>query len=45
MEQEGRRALLEFWLAAHHFSSQLTENGSSEEIQQIQSDAIVLYEK
>ncbi|XP_034230837.1 A-kinase anchor protein 10, mitochondrial [Thrips palmi] len=45
MEQEGPRALLEFWLAAHNFSSQLEGEGSSKNIEQAQSDAIVLYEK
>lgn len=45
MEQEGQRALLEFWLAAHNFSSQLQEGGSKIDIEQAQSDAIVLYEK
>lgn len=45
MEQEGPRALLEFWLAAHNFSSQLEAEGSSKNFEQAQSDAIVLYEK
>ncbi|KAE8752773.1 hypothetical protein FOCC_FOCC000511 [Frankliniella occidentalis] len=45
MEQESQRALLEFWLAAHHFSSQMREDGDPVNVEQAQSDAIVLYEK
>lgn len=45
MEQEGRRALIEFWLAAYNFSSQLKEDESNVNVDQAQSDAIVLYEK
>ncbi|KAK3910630.1 A-kinase anchor protein 10, mitochondrial [Frankliniella fusca] len=45
MEQEGQRALLEFWLAAHHFFSQMREDGAPVDAEQAQSDAIVLYEK
>lgn len=45
MEQENRRAFLEFWLAAHNFASHLKEDGSTNDVEQAQSDAIVLYDK
>lgn len=42
LEQEGQRALLEFWLAATHFQQQLQEQNDPVETQ---NDAVVLYDK
>lgn len=45
LEQEGHRALLEFWLAATNFQQQLQEQKDCYDPVEAQNDAVVLYDK